>query len=79
MRTSFYYSKPKGTINGDRIKYEECIDIISKLKFNNDSNLFALERNKGLESIIENVYQSFGGADVYKTIEEKQLIFYILL
>ena len=32
-------SKPKGTTNNKQIKYEDCIDIIKKLKFNNESNL----------------------------------------
>ncbi len=32
-------SKPKGTTNNKQITYEECIDIIKKLKFNNESNL----------------------------------------
>ena len=47
------------------------MNIISKLKFNNDSSLFALERNKGLQAIIGNIYASFDGKDVYPTIEEK--------
>ncbi len=47
-------SKPKGTTSKDMIKYEDYINIISKLKFNNDSSLFALEKNKGLQSIIDN-------------------------
>ena len=64
-------SKPKGTTSKDMIKYEECMNIISKLKFNNDSSLFALERNKGLQAIIGNIYASFDGKDVYPTIEEK--------
>ena len=72
-------SKPKGTIGKDRIKYKECINIVSKLKFNNDSNLFALERNKGLESIIENIYQSFENKDVYPTTEEKAANFLYLV
>ena len=64
-------SKPKGTTSKDMIKYEECMNIISKLKFNNDSSLFALERNKSLQAIIGNIYASFDGKDVYPTIEEK--------
>ncbi len=44
--------KPNGTINDNKITYEECIEIISKLKFNNNSKLFALERNEGLKSIL---------------------------
>lgn len=35
-------SKSKGTTNNNKITYEECIKIINQLKFNNDSNLFAL-------------------------------------
>ena len=45
--------------------------LIDTLKFNNKSDLFALERNHGLESIINNIYQSYGGVDLYKSIEEK--------
>jgi len=30
-----------------------------KLRFNEQSTLFAIERDKGLESIIGNIYQSF--------------------
>ena len=40
-------NKPKGITNDKIITYEECIDVINKLKFNNESSLFALERNKG--------------------------------
>lgn len=63
--------KPIGLSSNDKIRYEECMDIINKLKFNSDSNLFALERDKGLQAIIGNIYQSFDGKDVYQSIEEK--------
>ena len=72
-------TKPKGTKSNEQIKYEDCIDIINKLRFSNDSNLFALERNRGLESIIGNIYQSFDREDVYKTIEEKAANFLYLI
>ncbi len=52
-------SKPSGTTNNTKIVYEDCINIINKLKFNSDSDLFALERNQGLKAIIGAVYQSF--------------------
>lgn len=71
--------KPKGTINNNKITYENCIDIINTLKFNNDSNLFALERNKGLDSIINAVYQSFDDKDLYISIEEKAANFLYLI
>ena len=72
-------NKPKGTKSSEQIKYEDCIDIINKLRFTNDSNLFTLERNRGLESIIGNIYQSFDNEDVYKTIEEKAANFLYLI
>ena len=72
-------SKPNGTINDNKITYEECMDIIGKLKFNSDSDLFALERDKGLKAIIGNIYQSFDGKDLYPTIEEKAANFLYLI
>ena len=72
-------SKPKGTSANIMINYEDCMNVISKLKFNSDSNLFALERNKGLEAIIGAIYQSFSGKDVYPTIEEKAANFLYLI
>ena len=72
-------SKPNGTINDNKITYEECMDIIGKLKFNSDSELFALERNKGLQAIIGTIYGSFDGKDLYPTIEEKAANFLYLI
>ena len=72
-------SKPNGTINNNKIVYEDCMEIVSKLKFNSDSDLFALERDKGLKAIIGNIYQSFDGKDLYPTIEEKAANFLYLI
>ena len=71
--------KPNGTINDNRITYEECIEVINKLKFNNESKLFAIERNKGLKSILNNIYQTFDDKHVYPTIEEKAANFLYLI
>ena len=72
-------SKPKGTINQNKITYEECLSMIDGLRFNNESKLFALERNKGLQTIIDTIYQTFGGEDLYPTIEEKAANFLYLI
>ena len=64
-------TKPKGNNSKKQIKYNECLDIINKLRFNEESEIFAIERNKGLEAIIGNIYQTFDGNEVYKSIEEK--------
>lgn len=72
-------SKPKGTNSNDKINYTDCMNIVNKLRFNSDSDLFALERDKGLESIIGNIYVSFNGQDVYPSIEEKAANFLYLI
>ena len=72
-------TKPKGTISDNIITYEECKSIISKLKFNSDSNIFALERNEGLKAILGAIYQSFDGKDLYPTIEEKCANFFYMI
>lgn len=71
--------KPNGIKNNKQITYDDCIEVINKLKFNNDSNLFALERNQGLKAILGNIYQSFDGVDLYPTIEEKGANFFYLI
>lgn len=71
--------KIEGRLDDRKIEYGDCIDIINKLRFNSESTLFAVERDKGLESIIGNIYQTFGGHDVYKSIEEKGSNFLYLI
>ena len=70
--------KIKGNVDERKIQYSDCIDVINKLRFNEESILFAVERDKGLESIIGNIYQSFAGQDIYKSIEEKAANFLYL-
>ena len=71
--------KVEGNIDERKIEYKDCIDIINKLRFNEGSSLFAVERDKGLESIIGNIYQSFDGQDIYKSIEEKAANFLYII
>lgn len=72
-------TKPNGTKDNKQINYEDCLNIITKLKFSNNSKLFALERNQGLKEIIGTIYQSFDGKDLYPTIEEKAANFLYLI
>ena len=71
--------KIKGHTSAEIITYEQCMYIIDSLKSNFESDIFALERNKGLQSIINNIYQTFSGEDVYKTIEEKCANFFYMI
>ena len=71
--------KPNGTKDNKQITYEDCLNIITKLRFSNDSDLFAVERNQGLKEIIGTIYQSFDGKDLYPTTEEKAANFLYLI
>lgn len=65
-------NKPKKLATSNiKITYEECIEVINKLSFNDNSPLFALERNRGLEQIINSIYSSFDNKDLYPSLEEK--------
>ena len=52
-------TKPIDNNSKKQIKYNDCLDIINKLRFNEKSDIFAIERDKGLEAIIGNIYQTF--------------------
>ena len=71
--------KIEGNSSDKKIEYNECMNIINTLKFNEESDLFALERNKGLRSIISNIYQTYDGKDVYLSLEEKASNFLYLI
>ena len=63
--------KPDGNVDTRVITYDDCLTIINSLKYKEESELFGIERDKGLKAIIGNVYQSFSGQDTYNSIEEK--------
>ena len=71
--------KPKGNNSKKRIKYEDCLQIINKLRFNEESDIFAIERDRGLESIIGDIYQTYDGKDVYMSVEEKAANFLYMI
>lgn len=66
------------TVSDKMITYDECKNLINTLRFNEESDLFALERNKGLSSIINTLYQTYDGKDVYHSLEEKAANFLYL-
>ena len=72
-------TKVKGKSSTKKITYRNCMDIIKKLRFNEESKLFALERNNGLESIINNIYQTYDNKEVYNSTEEKAANFLYMI
>ncbi|HOZ53826.1 MAG TPA: RhuM family protein [Bacilli bacterium] len=71
--------KPKGSKNKIKIKYDDCIKLIDILKQNQNSTIFAIEREIGLDSIISNIYQTYNKEDVYSTIQEKAANFLYMI
>ena len=45
--------------------------LIDQMRFNVDSDLFGHEKDDSFKGSIGNIYQSFGGEDVYPSLEEK--------
>ena len=67
------------------LRYEDCQEIIKEIKKEliakkEASGLFGNETSKGFEGIVKNLYQTFGGKELYKTIEEKaaHLLYFII-
>jgi hypothetical protein len=64
--------KPKGNDTIYKIEYNEARKIIDSMKFNNDSNLFGVEKENGkLNGILEAVYQNVFDTELYPAIEDK--------
>ena len=63
--------RPKGKEASYVSTYEECTDVISSMRFGDESDLFGKEKDDSFKGSIGNIYQSFGGKDVYPTLEEK--------
>ncbi len=63
--------KPKGNRSTYVLTYAECKDVIAHMKFGADSDLFGNEKDDSFAGSIGSVYQTFGGVDVYPSVEEK--------
>ena len=63
--------RPKGNEATYVLTYEECRSVINSMRFGNESALFGNEKDDSFKGSIGNIYQSFGGHEVYPTLEEK--------
>ena len=64
-------NRPKGSNAAYKLTYEECIDVISHMRFGDESTLFGREKDDSFKGSIGNIYQSFGGQELYPSLEEK--------
>lgn len=73
-------SFPKGEKDVYVINYEECIQLIRETMFVDKGDQFAIEKDESFHSSIATIYQSFGGQDLYPTIEDKAsaLLYFIV-
>ena len=71
--------RPKGTEAVYVLTYEECRAVIDSMKFAESSDLFGNEKDDSFKGSIGNIYQSFEGQDIYKSIEEKAANFLYLI
>lgn len=72
-------SKPEGTNSIYHLSYQECRELIDKMKF--DSNVFGIEKEEGkLNGILAAVYQNVFGQELYPSIEEKaaNLLYFLI-
>lgn len=72
-------SKPEGTDFIYRLSYQECRELIDKMKF--DSDVFGIEKEEGkLNGILAAVYQNLFGQELYPSIEEKaaNLLYFLI-
>lgn len=63
--------RPKGSEAIYVLTYEECKQVIAAMRFGSESELFGREKDDSFAGSIGNIYQSFAGADVYPSLEEK--------
>lgn len=66
----------KGEKSSFVLTYEKCQEIIAQLKNEligkkETSNLFGAERDHSFEGIVKNLYQTFGGKELYETAQDK--------
>ena len=73
--------KPIGNKANYILNYDECREFINNMKFNYDSKIFGIEKEKGkLEGILASINQTAFGIDVYNSLEEKaaNLLYFII-
>lgn len=71
--------KPNGDDAIYILQYDECKELISQMRFSAESDLFGNEKDDSFKGSIGNIYQSFGGVDIYPSVQEKaaNLLYFI--
>ncbi len=62
-----------------QLSYKECMDVIEQSPFDGRGDLFGKERDESFQSSISQIYQSYGGIELYPALEDKavNLLYFI--
>ncbi len=73
-------TKPSGNDSVYVLEYEECRKLIDSMRFSSESDLFGNEKDQSFKGSLGAVYQTFGGKDVYPSIQEKaaNLLYFVV-
>lgn len=63
--------RPKGQTGIYTLEYELCMNFISQMRGRFASDLFGVEKDESFRSSISVINQSFGGHDLYLSVQEK--------
>lgn len=63
--------RPKGQTGIYTLEYELCMNLISQMRSRFTSDLFGVEKDESFRSSISVINQSFGGQDLYLSVQEK--------
>ena len=72
-------NKPEGNSSTYVLTYAECRTIIDQMKFASESDLFGNEKDDSFKGSIGDIYQTFGGKELYPSLQEKaaNLLYFI--
>lgn len=62
-----------------QISVNEFLDVIDKMKGDFASNVFAQPKDESFNSSVNQIYQTFGGTELYPTLEEKAAVLLYLI
>ncbi len=62
-----------------RIEKQEFLNVINQMKSEFESDVFALPKDDSFDSSIGQIYQTFGGNELYPTLEEKAAMLLYLI
>ena len=72
--------RPRGVRSTYVLDYHECMELIAQMRPRFGSDIFGREKDESFGSSIAAIYQSYGGEELYPSLEEKaaNLLYFII-